>query len=43
MPMWIFHVCDRLMVFWLSATPTDFCRASAIVVVGGWILTREWR
>lgn len=43
MPMWISHVCDRLMLFWLTATPTDFCRLSVLVVVAGWVLTRERR
>ena len=43
MPVWISHVCDRLMVFWLASTPTDFGRVSVMVVIGGWILSREWR
>lgn len=43
MPMWISQVCDRLMVFWLTATPTDFGRVSVMVVVAGWVLSRASR
>ena len=40
MPMWINHVCERLMTFWLTATPNDFGRMSILVVVLGWFLMR---
>lgn len=43
MPIWVCQFCDRLMVYWLSATPADFCRVSVLVVVTGWILSRPKR
>jgi hypothetical protein len=43
MPIWICHVCDHLLAFWLTATPTDFGRVAVLVVLLGWIFSRRYR
>ena len=43
MPIWMCQVCDRLMSYWLTATPIDFGRASLLIVVTGWALSRTLR
>lgn len=40
MPMWMYQVCNCLVVFWWNATPIDFGRVSVMVVVAAWILSR---
>jgi hypothetical protein len=43
MPLWICIFCDRLMDFWLTASPSDFGRVWILVVVFGWMVARSQR
>jgi hypothetical protein len=43
MPIWIAQLCDGLTTRWMSATPSDYGRASLVIVILGWVLSRHWK
>jgi len=43
MPFWVAQTCDRMTHLWLHATPGDYIRISTLVVVFGWVLSRQFK
>jgi hypothetical protein len=37
----ISHWCEFLLNYWQTATVFDFCVASSLIVIGGWLVSRS--